>query len=200
MNDADKKSSVGIVVLAAGASMRMGVPKQLLLFRGQTLLRRAVETAYTSVCRPVVVVLGAKADKVRREIEDLNVLIVKNQDWTKGMSSSIHVGINALAANAEVDAAALMLCDQPFITANAINRLVEAFYKTRRKLIVSEYNEICGVPALFDRALFPELLSLEGAGGAKQIINKHLDDSVSIAIPEAAIDIDTPQDFQHLNA
>ncbi|GAC1402868.1 MAG: hypothetical protein NVSMB56_17840 [Pyrinomonadaceae bacterium] len=207
MNDADNKSfnaksSVGIIILAAGASTRLNTPKQLLDFRGQTLLRRAVGAACESVCRPIVVVIGANADKVRREVEDLNVSIVENLFWTEGMSSSIRVGINALEVdtNNRVDAALLMLCDQPFVSSKSINRLVAAFDETAAKLIVSEYDATRGVPALFSCALFPELSTLKGAGGAKQIINRYLSDAACISIPEAALDIDTPQDLQRLNS
>src|SRR4051812_32915405 len=81
------ESNVGVIILAAGASTRMGRPKQLLLHRGQTLLRRAVETVLASDCRPVVVVIGAHADLVKRELEHLPVLVAENREWEKGMSS-----------------------------------------------------------------------------------------------------------------
>ena len=87
---------IGIIVLAAGASRRMNEPKQLLLFEGKTLLRRAVETAVESIYQPIIVVLGANVEKMRLEIEDLPVELVFNQDWQRGLSSSIKIGLEML--------------------------------------------------------------------------------------------------------
>src|SRR6266436_9799703 len=109
--------SIGLIVLAAGASTRMGTPKQLLLHEGRTFLRRAGETALASACHPVVVVLGAHADQLQVELERLPVLIVENRRWEEGMSSSIRVGLETLVAEDEgLDGAVIMLCDQPFVT------------------------------------------------------------------------------------
>src|SRR5437588_10860570 len=109
-------SSIGIVILAAGASTRMGTPKQLLRYAGQTLLRRAAETALASQGRPVVVVLGAGSERCRPELEGLPVRIVENPGWEQGMSASLRIGIEALLVGAEeaLEAVIFMLCAQPF--------------------------------------------------------------------------------------
>src|SRR5947199_10804400 len=89
-------SHVGLLLLAAGGSARMGAAKQLLRCEGQTLLRRAAETALASVCRPVIVVLGARCDALRPELHGLPVEITENPDWALGMGSSISAGVQAM--------------------------------------------------------------------------------------------------------
>src|ERR1035437_6793844 len=106
----------GIIILAAGSSGRLGSPKQNLIYKGQTLLQGAIETAVASACEPVIIVLGANENVIRQSIEGSNATIVYNADWQEGMASSIRVGITALKKiNPESDAVILMLCDQPFV-------------------------------------------------------------------------------------
>jgi molybdenum cofactor cytidylyltransferase len=195
------KPRFGVVVLAAGASTRMGIgatPKQLLTYKGQTLVRRAAETALASLGRPVVVVLGANAVAVGRELE-LPVVVTRNPEWETGMGSSIRTGLEAvLAADASVDAIVVMLCDQPFVTAELIDTLIERRRETSKTIVVTEYGGARGVPALFARELFAELGQLNGPEGARQIIRNHPDDAVAVSFAEAAIDIDTWQDYEAL--
>src|SRR5262249_31770573 len=112
---------VGAIILAAGESSRLGQPKQLLSFRGTTLLRHAVQTALSSVCRPVAVVLGAHFEMVTDKLNGLPIEIVKNEAWRDGMSSSLRMGLAAVES--EVDAVILMLCDQPLVSVELLNRL-----------------------------------------------------------------------------
>lgn len=199
------KRKIGALVLAAGASRRMGRPKQLLLYRGRSLLRHAAETAAASRCRPVTVVLGAYAENLRRELSDpllpRAVQIVENTGWTEGLGSSIAVGVRALVAAEEgVEALVIMLCDQPLISAQFIDKLVETYERTGKPIVASEYKGTAGVPALFDVALFTELMALGGDRGAKQVIAKHLGDVTHVPFPEGAIDIDTPQEYERLQS
>jgi molybdenum cofactor cytidylyltransferase len=193
--------SIGVVVLAAGASTRLGVgatPKQLLVYKGQTLIRRAAETALASVCRPVVVVLGANAVSVGNELE-LPVIVTRNHEWETGMASSLRTGVEALlAADAAVDAVVVMLCDQPFVNTELIDTLIERCRETRTTIVATEYAGARGVPALFARELFGEIAGLRGNEGARQIIRNHLDDTVVVPFAAAAIDIDTQQDYEAL--
>lgn len=198
--------NVGIIVLAAGASLRMGEPKQLLHYQGETLLQRATTTALRSRCEPVIVVLGSQAEAFCEELAATPATIVINQEWEEGMASSIRCGIKALEAKAsnQAEAAILMLCDQPFVTPTTLNRLLTT-YQTARPSVVASAFEVrgemtCGVPALFSRSLFSELLNLHGAKGAKAIITKHRNEAIMLATPEAAIDIDTPLDYLTLQA
>ena len=188
---------VGAVVLAAGSSSRMGIPKQTLQFRGESLLRRAALAALGAGCRPVVVVTGAHAELSRRELDGLDVREVLNTLWETGMASSVRAGIERLAG---AEAAVLMLCDQPHVTADVISRLVEAQRATGSPVVASAYGGSFGVPAVFRRALFAELTRLEGAAGAKQVIERHAAEAHFLPFPGGEVDVDTPDDFSRLNA
>jgi len=193
--------TVGIIVLAAGGSARMGVPKQLLLYRGQSLLRRAMETAVATVCRPMAMVLGANAERLCDEAKQLPVHVAENKRWEEGIGSSLQIGIETLvAADGGVEAEVIMLCDQPLVSARNINELVEVYRRTSQPIVASAYGETVGVPALFTRCLFTELAALKGSEGAKQIIAKHAHEVHRIALPAGAIDVDTPRDYEQLSS
>ena len=194
-------AGVGAVVLAAGASSRMGRPKQTLSYRGESLLRRAALAALGAGCRPVVVVTGANAEPSRRELEGLDVREVFNPLWETGMASSIRAGVEALISAApDADAVVLLLCDQPHVTADVISRLVDAERADGSPLVASVYGGSFGVPALFGRALFAELTRLEGAAGAKQVIKRHAAAAHFLPFPSGEVDVDTPDDFSRLTA
>ena len=198
MDEANK--IIGIIVLAAGASVRMNSPKQLLQFKGKTLLRRAVETAIESVCNPVIVVLGANFEKIKQEIVDLPVEIVFNKNWQSGLSSSIKLGIeNLIKIAPNIAGSIISLADQPFVTTNHINLFAEKFYQSNDLIIAAEYNEARGVPAIFAREVFDDFNEISGDKGAKVIMEKWRESLTTINLPEAAFDIDTPQDFERLN-
>lgn len=191
---------IGIIILAAGSSQRMNQPKQLLQFEGKTLLRRAIETAVESVYEPVVVVLGANFEKTKSEITGLPVKLVFNKNWQEGLSSSIKAGIKTLLEiTPDITAGVITLADQPFVSAKHLNLFFENFEKSESAIIAAEYNGTIGVPALFSREVFDDLCALSGDKGAKPVIEKYRDSLSKINLPEAAFDIDTPQDFLNLN-
>lgn len=192
-------AGVGAVILAAGSSSRMGAPKQTLLFRGQTLLRRAALAALGAGCRPVVVVTGAHAEQSRRELRGLEVLEVVNGLWETGMASSVRAGLEAvLEADAGTAAVVLMLCDQPHVTAEVVSTLVAAQRASGSRLVASRYGGGFGVPALFCKELFAELARLEGSAGAKRVIQSHAEEAHFVAFPGGEVDVDTPEDFSRL--
>ncbi|MBD2124818.1 nucleotidyltransferase family protein [Microcoleus sp. ZQ-A2] len=191
--------TVGLIILAAGASTRMGTPKQLLTYRGCSLIRHMAEVAIASVCQPIAIVLGANGERIKPEISQLPLQIVENQQWQEGMSSSIQVGLEALlAVNQHLDAVAIALCDQPFVSSQTLNQLVEAYHITGKPIIASEYAGTFGVPALFSRTLFAELMNLKNTEGAKKLIKRHIHEVFSIPFPDGTIDIDTPNDYEQL--
>jgi molybdenum cofactor cytidylyltransferase len=195
------RAGVGAVILAAGASTRMGVPKQLLQFHGETMLRRAASVAIEAGWQPVVVVTGADAAASRKALRGLDVREAENLQWESGISSSVRVGIEALVtANPQIAAVVLTLCDQPFVTREIIAQLVAAHRETGRSIVASRYGGSYGVPALFDKIHFAELATLEGAAGAKQVIQKHLPKVHLLPFPEGEIDIDTPDDLARLQS
>jgi len=187
----------GCLILAAGSSTRLGEPKQLLKFDGKTLLRRAAETALSSVCHPVVVILGANAERLKKEIEDLPLEIVVNKNWANGLSASIKTGVSALRAK-NPDRIVLMLCDQLFVTSQTLNNLVEIHQKTRKPIVGCEYESTIGVPALFAREMFDELLDLQGDVGAKALFKKHAEKVAKTFASEAAFDVDIRSDYEKL--
>jgi molybdenum cofactor cytidylyltransferase len=195
----NNSASVGAVVLAAGSSSRMGRPKQTLRFGGESLLRRAALAALGAGCRPVIVVTGAHAELSRGELDGLDAREVLNPLWETGMASSVRAGVEALAG-ADADAAVLLLCDQPHVTADIIAGLVAAHRATGRPVVASAYGGSFGVPALFVRALFAELARLEGTAGAKQVIKRHASEAHFLSFPGGEVDVDTPDDFSRLTA
>lgn len=197
-----QQSNIGLILLAAGASLRMKKrPKQLLEFRGKTLLRRAAETALDTCCYPVCVVLGANAEKLRTQVADLPIVIADNKNWTDGMASSLQIGMEKLLEIAPgISAVCIMLADQPLINSETIKRLIETFEFGENPVMACGYAETIGVPAILARSLFDEVMNLEGDSGAKTIIQKYTDAAGILSVPEAAIDIDSQQDYELLTS
>ncbi len=202
MSAADVRTPpIGLVLLAAGGSVRLGQPKQLLVFGGETLLRRTARAAQLSVCRPVVAVLGAQAERLRLELAGLDMAAVQNEQWQRGMGSSVRCGLEALLALApDVEAAVFAVCDQPFLSPGVLNALADAHISNGARIAACVYGGTVGVPALFVRALFSELLALPDEAGAKQIISRHAADVVRVPFPEGLTDIDTLDDYARLKA
>ena len=193
------KSNIAIIILAAGASTRMGRPKQLLPYQGRSLLRHTIENAVASVCKPIVVVLGANAENIRSQISESDIKIVENPDWHLGMSSSIRRGISSIITDYQnIDAAVITVGDQPFLSADIINHLVSKYHNTKKPIIACEYANTLGVPVLFNQSFFSKLANLTEDVGAKKLIKNHYHEVFSIPFPLGAIDIDTPDDYQQI--
>jgi molybdenum cofactor cytidylyltransferase len=187
---------VGVVLLAAGGSTRLGRPKQLLTHRGKTLVRRAAESAVGAECGPVVVVLGAQAEAMMAELAGLPVHPVHNADWERGLGSSLRVGRRALEAG--VEGALVMLCDQLQVDAAHLRALVSAFTRSRAPIVASGYEGTRGVPALFSRELFPELEALTADQGARGVIARDPSRVVEVALEGGGEDVDTAADLTRL--
>jgi molybdenum cofactor cytidylyltransferase len=204
--------NLGAVILAAGGSSRLGRPKQLLAFGGETLVRRAVRAASEAGCDPVIVVVGEIGDAIRSELdirdsrissgpalENLaRAMIVENAEWRNGIGTSIRRGVQQLPIS--VNAVVLLACDQPFVDASIVGKLIAAWEETGRPIAASRYANTLGVPALFDRSCFEELLALPDESGAKPLIAARPNDVISVAFEAGVVDIDTPADFQRLVA
>ena len=191
---------VSAVVLAAGGSARFRKPKQFVLFQGETFIKRIVATAIEAGCAPVVVVAGEDSARIRSELTQFTVTIAMNPDWQSGLGSSIVVGIrHAMNLAPELDAAVLLACDQPFVTVGVLTQLIQLRLTSGKSIIVSAYAETIGIPALFDRSCFPDLLRLKGDSGAKKIILARPHDVVSFDFPAGEIDIDTAADYEKLD-
>jgi molybdenum cofactor cytidylyltransferase len=187
------------IVLAAGASTRLGQPKQLLRLDDETLLHRTVRLAAESGCAPVFVILGFEADRMRQELHGLEARPVLNPDWQSGMGSSLRSGIEAVTKeNPQPQKALVLLCDQPSLSAEILSILLQTSAEKKSLITASSYAGRSGVPAIFDRQLYPELLKVEGDQGARSIIQRYADQTATVEFPSGFIDIDTPEDLRNL--
>ena len=192
---------IGIVILAAGSSSRLGNPKQLLEYGGKSLLQNAVDAAVNSNADEVVVVLGANADEISKGIDKSNVNTIINTEWKEGMASSVRNGLNELLfISPSTDAVIFMVCDQPHISSMVINELINTQSETGKPIVTCNYGEVIGPPALFYKSLFPELMLLKGDAGARKIIQQHSNDVATILFAKGNIDIDTNEDYEALKS
>jgi molybdenum cofactor cytidylyltransferase len=194
------KIQIGAVILAAGGSSRLGQPKQLLSLHGKTLVRSVIDAAREAGCSAIVVVIGNNGEKLHRELANANVIEVRNANWHRGIGSSIRSGVRALRDHApDVEATFLLACDQPAVNARLIEDMIATHVTTKKDIVASSYADTVGVPALFDRSLFEDLLSLGDEAGAKSIILENHQRVAEFAFPEGMIDIDTWEDWEKLN-
>lgn len=191
--------STAIVILAAGNSSRMGRPKQLLKFNGQTLLNIVVTESLKTKFRPVVVVLGAYAAEIKQTSTNPEVIYSFNQDWESGMSSSISLGLKTvLDSNAEIENAIITVADQVHISSEIFEALHSKQEQSQKNIVASAYSQTTGTPTLFNKKYFEELLALNGTNGAKSIIKQYVDDTTTTPFELGNIDIDTETDYNNL--
>ncbi|WP_348268168.1 nucleotidyltransferase family protein [Edaphobacter paludis] len=175
--------SVAAVVLAAGASRRLGSPKQLAMLSDETLLGRAVRVAREAGCSPVIVVLGAEAELVSRGLPE-DVLPVMNEQWREGMGASIRAGVGACEGAAE--GVLVMTCDQPAVTIGHLRLLMAG-----REIKASRYAARKGVPAFFPQRYFEELMTLKGDVGARELLAS----AEFVDLESGELDVDTVEDL-----
>src|SRR5437773_10341371 len=214
------QSHIAAVILAAGESSRLGKPKQLIQFRGKTLVRRVVDAASEAGCQPILVVVGNTkqapqlhsprsprggtrqheievADAISSELKNTGATIIANPNWKCGIGTSIRAGVQHLIEIASgVEATVLLACDQPFVDRAVIERLIALRHETRQPIVAASYAGTLGVPVLFDRSFLPELLRLDDSAGAKSIILSNRDQVAEFPFPAGKIDIDTAEDWQ----
>ncbi len=204
-----EQASIGAVVLAAGGSSRLGRPKQLVVHEGLPFVARAARAALVAGAAPVVVVLGANEAAVRATLSGLDVLTVVNSDWADGMGTSLAAGVRALLAHApSVRGVLITLVDQPLIDDARLRRLIDAWLnadvrandRTHATIAAATYAGTVGVPALFGRAHFEALCALHGATGAASLLRAAGACLHRVPIPEAAVDVDTADDLDRLDA
>jgi molybdenum cofactor cytidylyltransferase len=193
--------NIGAIILAAGGSTRLGSPKQLLLYAGEAFIRRAAQLALAASCRPVIVVLGSSAEQVRVPLAQLDVELVANASWQQGIGTSVRLGIETLLlTDAAVAAALLMVCDQPFVNAADLGRLIAGFQSVPNDetIVAAQYNATIGVPAIFGRGHFAALAELPDDAGAKRVLLAHRQSVIAVEMPNAAVDIDTREQYRKL--
>ncbi len=190
--------NIGTIVLAAGSSSRMGRSKQLLEIDGEPLLCRCIKVALAANPDNVVVVLGANEKPHRDAIAKLPVQIVLNHYWKTGMGSSIKTGLNyLLQSGLELDAVIILVCDQPSLSSEHLQRLIDTFSGTQKPIIASAYADSKGVPVLFGRTFFSNLLLLADDHGAKKLVQQFPDRVEAVDFPQGANDLDTEEDLKN---
>jgi molybdenum cofactor cytidylyltransferase len=188
--------TTGIIILAAGSSSRLGYSKQLLKLQGQALLTRAINTAANVPSSDICVVLGANADEHIKVLANLPVQVIHNERWNSGIGSSIRTGINFFQGRPTIDKVIITVCDQPFVTTTHLCKLVEEHHRKGKAIVASGYAGELGVPALFTRSVFSELVALEGQVGAKMIILRDPSRLSVVPLDKGEIDIDTDDDVK----
>lgn len=198
---------IGIIVLAAGPSLRFGETiKQLLTFNGVTLVRKATETALAAqLGGPVVVVVGAARERVAPEVADLPVTVIDNDRYALGIASSIKTGLAAIhLTQTELDALILLPCDQPLVSPALLQQMAAVFSESGKGLVACRYSDRVGgsqlgTPMLFGWHYLDALLDLEGDKGPRWIVLKHKGDRAEVAFEPAALDLDSWRDVDAIN-
>lgn len=175
-----------------------GRPKQLLRYRGKSLLRRAVDTAREVPVEQVVVVLGDRGEQMMPELEGTDATVVFNDQWADGLSTSLRGGLAAVAHGAR--GVFIYPADMPFVTAEVLRELARQQQMTGRPATMTEVSGTRGVPVYVTRSLFPALMIQEGDTGGAQYLRNHPDlvEPVHFEDPDLVRDIDRPEDYQAL--
>lgn len=186
---------IAAIVLAAGRAQRFGACKQLVQLNGKPLLQHALDALRASNVDDIIVVLGAHADEIKREIHFERERVIVNADYADGMSTSIQAGLRAIDA----DAALIVLGDQPFVSPRTIDLLIDEHRRTRAGFVIPTHEGRRGNPVLVDRSLFAELMKLRGDVGCRAIFADYAAAIVSIETDDRGIltDIDTPDDLNY---
>jgi molybdenum cofactor cytidylyltransferase len=188
------------IILAAGESMRFGRAKQLLDWKGETFVHVVTKTALEAGLSPVIVVTGANAEQVELAVSNLNVIVIRNQQWKNGQGSSIRAGIDKLTAGItrNVGGAIFLLTDQPQVTTSILRALSEKHAERLYPIVAPMVMDQRGNPVLFDRAVFPDLMRLEGDVGGRAVFHKHRVEYLPWHDDRLLLDVDTPEMYQRL--
>lgn len=216
---------VGIVILAAGSSSRLGQPKQLLSYQHKSLLAHTIDAAKNTRDGMVVVILGDKHAAIAEDIATSGVQVVHNTGWQEGMASSIRAGISALLKDnyapverksalaagegalntahtwitgTDLDGVILTVCDQPFLSSSILNALLDAAETSGKSIVASAYQGTLGTPVFFSKQHFKDLLALKGTEGARMLLTRYETQVASVPFEKGEIDIDTKEDYQKL--
>jgi molybdenum cofactor cytidylyltransferase len=191
---------IGAIVLAAGMSRRMGQPKLLLSLKEKPLFRYALEQTIRTKLDPVVLVGGQHIINFQREAADLQgIVFLTNKHFSKGMSSSLKMGINQIKDQAE--AFMIFLADQPFVPDFVIQSMLQRYYEEKENgtlIVRPQYDGALGHPILIDKSLFSEFLKLEGDQGGKEVLKKYPHETSILSFEHSywGMDIDTLEDYQ----
>jgi molybdenum cofactor cytidylyltransferase len=191
---------LGAIILAAGNSSRLGRPKQLLPYRGRTLLTHTTTEIGNAGLDRVVVVTGAFHAAVRESLRGQTLDILFNPDWETGMASGIVSGLShLLSRHPDMTAVIISVCDQPFISSELLLQLINTHDASGKGIVASTYADSMGTPVLFGHPYFQQLLKLSGSEGAKKLLRQHPADLATVNFPDGHIDIDIAEDLRKLD-
>lgn len=194
----ETENDLHVIVLAAGASRRFGSPKQLVRVDGRPMLHTAVANAVSLAGGAVSVVLGSGAGELAGLLRHTPATVIVNRQWEEGMGSSLRTAMSRLPGAPE--AVLVMLADQAALTVEDLRRLVAGWRRNPDSVVAASYSGTVGAPALFPRRCFAALGALRGDEGARLLLQRELDTLVRVPLPNAAIDIDEPEDLLQLEA
>jgi len=192
-----RQSTLGILIPAAGASRRLGQPKQLVLYQGQSLIRRAVNIAESLRPTEVVVVTGAHAEMIEQEVNGTSAQCIRNPDWLSGMGSSIASGTKAMGQ--QTNGLMVLLCDQWRVQQTDLRSLLETWRTDTNRIVCSETRARRCPPVIFPHWCFAALRKLSGDQGAHDILDAHSDWLTVVQVDNAASDLDTPAQLGEIN-
>ncbi|SDR71145.1 nucleotidyltransferase family protein [Gramella sp. MAR_2010_147] len=192
-------AKIGVVILAAGSSSRLGYAKQLVEFNGKSLLQNAIDTSCSIGFKTNILLLGARAEEIISSIDPKDFEIVINKQWREGMSGSIKEALNrSLELYQDLQHLLILVSDQPFICKESLEKLIEVQLKSKSPATFSEYVGNVGVPAIFSAEVFPYLNELKGDQGAKKLIMDHKIDFKTVKFEKGNFDVDTQEDVELL--
>jgi molybdenum cofactor cytidylyltransferase len=191
-------SRIAAVVLAAGASTRMGTAKQLLQIDGRPLVQHVLDNVQRSGVGEIILVLGHSAAAIQRELKLEGAKVVLNENFLQGMGTSLKSGLARV--DSQVQAALIILADQPFVRPETLDQLIAAHERTRAQIVIPTYRGFRGNPVLLDRSVFPEVMGLSGDIGCRAIFGEHQDGIVKLEVGDVGIllDIDQKKDYESL--
>lgn len=197
----DKKSNIALVIMAAGASSRMGQPKQLLNWGDNSLISHSIKTAQNTNSKDIIVVLGANFDTIIKNIKHYKITVLNNKAWELGLGESIACAANyVLNLKTNIDGLLLVLADQPLIDSKHLNKMIQSFEVNTNQIIATSYGkEVTGVPVLFDSLYFETLSKLTGDEGAKSILKKYQKKVIALELEFENLDIDSKEDYNNLH-
>lgn len=190
-------SNYSIILLAAGSSSRMGEAKQLLLIHGETLIEHTLKKAIALKPHSLITVLGANHEKIEAVLDVSKTHIVYNKNWKQGMGTSVAAGVQALKKrHPNAQAVLFLVGDQPFLSTLLLQKMIHIYEQSSKTIVSAHYGKTFGVPVLFDKKWWTELMLLTGDRGAKKLMQAHPDDLAFVDFPEGIFDLDTPEDYQ----
>jgi molybdenum cofactor cytidylyltransferase len=199
MSEYNPLDTVGVVILAGGSSSRLGQPKQLIKYRNKALLQNIIDHSQVLSFASKVLILGAHAEEIKKKINTGEFKVFINEQWEEGIASSIRKGVICSLENTpELQHILFLLSDQPFVTSQLLQELLDVHTKQGKAITGCKYHDTTGVPAIFSKQLFQELCLLKGDRGAKVLIKKYPGKVATVSFDLGSVDVDEPDDYTKL--